>query len=232
MSERRPHTEAEVVEFIRAIDVRAPESLHDSVQTMIASHAPRRSPASRGLAALAGAVHISPRIATAAGALAVVALVLALTLSGGARSGPSLREAAALTLMPASSVAPHESVSHQAELAAAVDGVAFPYWQDRLGWRSTGTRTDRIGGREVTTVFYANRAGSQVGYAIVGGLPAPSVSGGRRWSRGGVSYMVQRVAGAPVVTWLRHGHLCVVSGRGVNAATLVGLVSWHGSVSA
>jgi hypothetical protein len=34
----------------------------------------------------------------------------------------------------------------------------------------------------------------------------------------------------PVVTWLRGGHLCVVSGRGVDRATLLHLASWtdHG----
>jgi len=34
------------------------------------------------------------------------------------------------------------------------------------------------------------------------------------------------VRGAPVVTWLRDGHLCVVSGHGVSGATLLRLASW------
>jgi hypothetical protein len=38
--------------------------------------------------------------------------------------------------------------------------------------------------------------------------------------------------GAPVVTWLRDGRLCVVSGQGVSGATLLRLASWdaHASV--
>jgi hypothetical protein len=47
----------------------------------------------------------------------------------------------------------------ETQLATAVDGVTFPYWEDRFAWRSTGARTDRLDGRTVTTVFYANRDG-------------------------------------------------------------------------
>jgi hypothetical protein len=44
--------------------------------------------------------------------------------------------------------------------------------------------------------------------------------------RGGVSYRLLTENGAAVVTWLRDGHLCVVSGRGVSSATLLRLASW------
>jgi hypothetical protein len=33
-------------------------------------------------------------------------------------------------------------------------------------------------------------------------------------------------SGATIVTWQRGGHLCVVSGRGVSAHTLLSLASW------
>jgi hypothetical protein len=228
MTQRRPNTEAELVEFIRAIDVRAPESLHGSVQSLIARRSHRRGP----LHALIAGLRSAPRMAAAAGALAAVALVLVLALGSGTRSGLSLRQTAALTLMPATAPAPPESGSRHAELAAAVEGVSFPYWQERLGWRSTGTRTDQVGGRLVMTVFYANRAGGEVGYAIVAGVPAPKVSDGKAAWRGGTRYWLSHAGGAPVVTWLRAGHLCVVSGRHVSSATLLGLASWHASVSA
>ena len=39
------------------------------------------------------------------------------------------------------------------------------------------------------------------------------------WRRG-VSYRLLSENGAAVVTWLRDGHLCVVSGRGVPSSTL------------
>jgi hypothetical protein len=45
----------------------------------------------------------------------------------------------------------------------------------------------------------------------------------RRW---GVSYRVLSSGGANLVTWQRAGQLCVVSGRGVSARTLLGLASW------
>ncbi len=44
--------------------------------------------------------------------------------------------------------------------------------------------------------------------------------------RGGVSYRLLTENDAAVVTWLRAGHLCVVSGRGVSSATLLRLASW------
>ena len=44
--------------------------------------------------------------------------------------------------------------------------------------------------------------------------------------RDGTAYRMLTVAGAPVVAWMREGHLCVVSGRGVEGATLLRLASW------
>jgi hypothetical protein len=226
MSERRPQSEAELIERIRAIDARAPESLHESVRSLLAEHpgrrtrrralpSPRTSPVSR------------PRV-VAAGALAAVALALALAfgLSGGGSSAPSLRQTAALTLGTATSGAPHESKSNRAQLATSVDGVSFPYWEDHLRWRSSGQRSDRIAGRKITTVFYTNAQGRQVGYAIVSGLPAPKQPAGTTAWRANVPYRLLSVDGAPVVSWLRSGHLCVLSGRGVDAATLLRLASW------
>ncbi|MCW2970968.1 MAG: hypothetical protein JWO23_2095, partial [Solirubrobacterales bacterium] len=35
MTEQRPSTESELVEFVRSIDVRAPDSLHREVQSLI-----------------------------------------------------------------------------------------------------------------------------------------------------------------------------------------------------
>jgi hypothetical protein len=117
----------------------------------------------------------------------------------------------------------------------AVNGVAFPYWEDRFGWRAVGAHTARVAGREVTTVFYANHRyanhrGQTIGYAIASGVKAPRISEGTVVRRGGVHYWLLNVNGAPTVTWLRQGHLCVVSGRGVDSATLLRLASWtdHG----
>jgi hypothetical protein len=222
MSERRPTTEAEVTELVRSIDVRAPDSLHRRVQEMVADR--ERSRRARGPGARRG---VGGRLVLA-GAIAVAVAVLAVVLVSGVGSGPaapSLSEAAKLTLAPATSPAPPESSTHRAQLAANVDGVHFPYWEGGLGWRSTGSRVDRVHGRRIATVFYGDRAGRQIGYTIVSG-PAPKVSGGTTARRDGIPYALHNERGVAVVTWLRSGHLCVVSGRGVDSATLLHLASW------
>jgi hypothetical protein len=232
MSQERPTTEAELVDFVRALDVRAPASLHASVQTLIGEHSRRRTPAARAAELLLRGFGSAPRLAGAGGVLAALVLVGVLALTGGSGAGgPSLRQAAALTLLPATAGAPAESHAHNASLVAAVDGVSFPYWERDLGWRSTGERTDRLGGRAVMTVFYADRQGRELGYAIVAGS-APHLSGGEVTQHGGTSYRLLSENGARVVTWLRAGHMCVVSGRGVDATTLLRLASWHESAPA
>jgi hypothetical protein len=161
-------------------------------------------------------------------------LAVAITLATGGGGGPSLSlsQASALTLRPATAPAPAER--NHTELAASVDGVSFPYWEERFGWRSTGARSDLVGGREVTTIFYTNRRGQRIGYTIVAGKAPTRPRGGVTAWRGGTRFQVMNVHGAPVVTWLRSGRLCVVSGRGVDSATMLRLASWdeHGSVAA
>jgi hypothetical protein len=219
-----------VSELVRSFDAPAPQWLHQAVGSMVAGHAgPMRRP--RSLARRAVRL---PRSSTGwlagAGAVAVAAIAIAIAVDSGAGNTPtvSLREAAAPTLLAATLPAPPESRANHAQLAAEVDGVPFPYWGERLGWRSTGERSDRIAGRDVTTVFYADSAGRRVGYTILAGTPAPALTGGVTTMRGRVSYRVLRFDGAPVVMWLRDGHLCIVSGNGVSSATLLRLASWTG----
>jgi hypothetical protein len=212
MSERTPPTEPELVELVRSIDVRAPERLHGRIDALVAERTSRHKRTAPLRLGLAGAV-----------ALAAIAAVLVASLSGGG-SALTLRTAVALTLRPATAPAPAPDPRHPGELAADIEGVAFPYWEDRFGWRSAGARTDSVDGRTVTTVFYA-RGHQWIGYAIVSGS-APSVSGGTTRTRGGTVYRFLAEDGARVVTWRREGHLCVVSGHGVSDATLMALASW------
>jgi hypothetical protein len=232
MTYRRPQSENELVELVRSIDVRAPDSIHSEVQAMVA----RRSRPRRVGDRVAGgfARGLAPRFAAAGAAVAAVAVAVAVAVSGGGSGAgaPTLRGTAALTLLPATAGPPPESKAHRADLDAAVEGVSFPYWKDALGWRSTGTRSDRLGGRMITTVFYSNGKGGSVGYAIVGGHPAPRVTGGTTAIRAGTPYRLFTQNGRPVVTWLRDGHMCVVSGQGVTQATLLKLASWGASVAA
>ncbi len=251
-----PRTESELVELVRSSDVRAPDSLHRQVQAMVSAHTgPTRgrrfvgNPA-RGSRFLGGPiperrlvggptrghrfVARTPRRSSSLGligAAAVVAVVaIAFVLAGLGHSGSpalSMRQTAAPMLRAATMPAPPKSNADPAKLAAAVDGVEFPYWADRFGWHSTGMRDDRMDGRAVTTVFYSDSHGHRIGYAIVAGSPAPRVrDGGVALWRNGVSYRTLSADGVAIVSWLRAGHLCVVSGRGVSSATLLRLASW------
>ncbi|HEV2973909.1 MAG TPA: hypothetical protein VGX69_02800 [Solirubrobacteraceae bacterium] len=216
MSEQRPTSESEIVELIRSSDVRAPESLHDAVEQMIAKRPAHRE----------REYSLQPRLAAlGAFAAAVVALAIVIGTSG---SSPTLsvRDASALTLRAARTGPPAESSSNHTELAVSVDGVAFPYWGAHFGWRQTGARADTIDGRTVTTVFYENSLGHRVGYAIVAGSTPSQITGGVIAHRDGTAYRLLTVDGAPVVAWLRAGHLCVISGHGVDGATLLRLASW------
>jgi hypothetical protein len=202
------------IELTAAVDVQAPASLHRRVEAMVPS---RRA---RGLA--------TRRIGFAAAAAAALAAgAVAIGLSGGGSSGLSVQGAAALTLSHATMPAPAESTTHRAQLDASVGGIPFPYWEERFGWRGSGARSDRLAGRAVTTVFYSDTKGRRIGYTIVSGR-APATHGGTLIRRWGVPYRLLSHDGATVVTWQRGGHLCVVSGRGVSARTLLHLASWSG----
>jgi hypothetical protein len=224
MSDPRPRTESELVELVRSIDAPAPDSLHSEVQALLATQ--RSGPWRGRLRAFPTGTLRSARGPLAATALAAVAAaVLAIALSaGGGRVTMSLREASAPTLRAATASAPRESAGNGAQLAASVDGVSFPYWEERFGWRSTGSRSDRVAGHAMTTVFYADARGRRIGYAIVAGTP-PRIGGGAVTWRGNVPYRLSYEHRAPVVTWLRDGHLCVVSGRDVSGATLLRLAT-------
>jgi hypothetical protein len=217
MSQRDPQIDSELSERLRAIDVRAPQELHERIGALVAERtAARRRPAGWRLQ-LSGAVAVG----------AIVAGLL-ISLLGGGGSKLTMRETVALTQRPATASAPSENARNGTELAVAVDGVPFPYWDERFGWRSTGSRTDGLDGRQVTTVFYVNREGQRIGYAIVAGKPAPAVKGGVIKWRGGTAYRLQHAWGNEVVSWQRSGHLCVIAGHGVNPSALLALASWQG----
>lgn len=150
-----------------------------------------------------------------AGTLAALASVLA--FAGGGAPGLTAARAATLATRPAL-----DSVGEPAGGAVTLpglraEGLPFPYWEDRFGWRATGTRTDRIGGRAATTVFYRHGA-EQIAYTIVSGPPlAP-----------GAGTTAITAAGRHVVSWPRRGHTCVLSGRGVPLRALIELASWGG----
>jgi hypothetical protein len=224
VSEQHPHTEDELIERLRSIDVRAPEELHRRIDALVDERSVRPSRRPLRARSLTG---LSPLGIGSAIAAFAVAIALVLGLSGGGSTALSVGDASALTLRAATMAAPAQSQRRQTQLAKAVDGVAFPYWEDGFGWRATGARMDHVDGRTVTTVFYANRAGQRIGYAIVAGTPAPRPGGGTLVWRDGTSYRLGSEHGANVVVWLRDGRLCVLAGHAVSSATLLALASWR-----
>jgi hypothetical protein len=197
-----------VVAMLRSIDAQAPASLRAALPEQL-----QRADRSRSRRRFG---HLVP-----VGVALAAALVIVLVTGGGA-TGPSLQQTVRLTLAAATYPAPGERTASTLDHTAA--GIAFPYWQQSVGWRAVGARADRIGGREIVTVFYGRPGGHRVGYAIVGG-PALPVSGGRTVTRGGVPYYFLRQGSATLVTWLRSGHTCVIAGRRVTEATLLALAT-------
>jgi hypothetical protein len=152
-----------------------------------------------------------------AAALAAAAAVL---MSAGA-SGPSVAEAAQAALGPPRSPAPAVK-SDEKTLDAAVDGVAYPYWADAIGWRAVGSRTDAVEGRAIRTVVYQDADGRRIGYAIAAGSPLSGADGEHDGA-----FTVARKDGATIVTWLRDGHTCILAAKGVDARVLLKLASWN-----
>jgi hypothetical protein len=197
---------------LRSLDVQAPAALRASVGAA-SVRPPRRlrllqAPRAVGVAARAGA----------ALTVAVASLLVALLAAGG---GPSVAQAATLALRPPTLAAPAENPHHPGSLRAAVDGVAFPYWDD-IAWRAVGARSGRISGRAAFAVRYLDSRGDPVGYAIVSGK-ALGVSGGRLVHDHGVTLHVLSDHGRTIVTWPRGGHSCVLAATGVPAQVLLNL---------
>jgi hypothetical protein len=181
---------------------------------------PRRSPAAGRRLRLGAAL----AAAATAGALA---LALLLPTRAG---GPSVVQAAALSERPAES-GPPPLVPGRPQLLdqrAAGTGLYFPNWRPKFRWRSSGARADALEGRRATTVFYVNPEGARVGYTILSGEAIPPPKGARRAVREGtVLHSVRRNARL-IVTWLRAGRTCVLSGDGVRRDVLLDLAAWKG----
>jgi len=193
----------------RAI-VPAPAGLRSRIEVM---RSPAARPARRrGLMAGGFAV-----------AAAAVLLIVALVVLPGGAGGPTVAQAAELARLPATQPAPGVSAGDPARLDAAVDGVAFPAWVKEFGWEAVGARSDEIGGRAATTVFY-EKEGRRLAYTIVGG-EALEVPDGTTVTVKGVGF----TAIDQGVTWRRDGHTCVLTGAGVPPDRVLDLAGWRGA---
>jgi hypothetical protein len=212
-----PELEARLREQRRAVAAarsvaqleRAPLALRMEHRTLTA-HARRRAPVfGLGLAGAAGA------------------LVWTFVGLGGGQAALTVAEAATVAARPATATVAEPPDNEVTLPRVRAAGLPFPYWEDRFGWHATGIRADRVDGRTLTTVFY--RRGTQhIAYTIVAGDELPPAIGARTAARGGTIMATSTTGGRQVVTWLRHGHTCVLSGRGVPVAALVKLAAWRG----
>jgi ferric-dicitrate binding protein FerR (iron transport regulator) len=161
------------------------------------------------------------------GALAAAAVAVALVLLiGGDPSSPTIVDAAALTVKPATAPAP-KPAERRPVLEASVGGIAFPDWAAAFGWKAVGRRVDTLDGRRTVTVFYA-KGSERIGYAIVDGTALAWPHGAKQTVRNGTDVRSIGLSGRTVVTWRRDGHSCVISaGPGVSRAELVALAAWR-----
>ena len=195
---------------LRSVDERAPAWLRARVQP---ERKPRRSPFSLPLAG-----------GLAAGA--AFALILALVLPGGA-GGPTVVEAAELAARPSAAPAPGPDPAEPKVLTARAAGLAFPRWAEEFGWQATGRRVDELDGRRAVTVFY-EKGGRRIGYTIISGEAIDPPDEARRAVREGTVMHGLTADGRVIVTWLRDGVTCVLSGSGVGADLLLDLAAWKG----
>jgi hypothetical protein len=112
-------------------------------------------------------------------------------------------------------------------LDESVEGVPFPSLSGEFGYEPAGSRADELDGRDTKTVFY-EREGERIGYTILSGEAIDPPKGAQRETRNGVELASTTSDGREIVTWLRDGRTCVLSGEGVSRETLLTLASWKG----
>jgi hypothetical protein len=200
---------------VRSLDDPAPERLRARVERERTRHA--RAAPRRLLRVAAGGV---------AAACACVALALVVLPSGS--GDPTVFEAAALGQRPASSSTPARLPGRPGLLDRKAEGLDFPDWEAKFRWRATGARRDELDGRRATTVFYENPRAARIAYTILSGPAIDPPDGARVAVREGTELRVVERGGRRVVTWLRGGHTCVLSGdAAVKPAVMLELAGWR-----
>ncbi len=218
-----PELQADVAAQRRALEAvaevqqeRAPAALRARIEL---ARRPERRPTLSGRAGLAVA-----GLGSAAMALAVALVIL---IGGGGGSALTVAQASALA-----GRSPQQAVPVVASGSATVPGVfaaglAYPAWSGSFGYQATGVRRDRVSGRLATTLYY-QRSGTELAYTIVSGRPVPLGERASATTRDGVALRWLTGNGRrPVVTWVRAGHTCVLSGSGVSVPALLELASWR-----
>jgi hypothetical protein len=169
-----------------------------------------------------------PRFTTAivaTAAVAAFAAALVLTIGGGATGTPTVAAAATLGSRQPVSVATETPNDHGVLPGVTGAGISFPDWGTSFGFDAIGVRRDHLGDRFATTVYYA-RGDQRVAYTIMSGPPLPAGAAVHEsvWQGTRLGSFLAR--GRVVVTWLRNGHTCVLSGPDTPPTVLATLAAW------
>ena len=199
---------------LRGLDVAAPAGLRQRIE---AERSRPSAPVRRRRLVFGGAL---------AGVAAVIALAIVLVAPSGS-GGPTVVEAAQLSDLPATQASVPVDRANPKLLDAAVDGVPFPNLHANFVWHEAGGRSDELDGRGTKTVFY-ERAGQRIGYTILSGDPIHPPGGAKPSVQNGVRLNTATDGGRAIVTWLRDGRTCVLSGKHVSAKDLREVASWKG----
>jgi hypothetical protein len=193
---------------------RAPDHLRADIERLRA--APRRERAGWRMPAFG--------LATATGAVAAAAAVVALTIGGTAVS-PVLQAAALALRGPVAAAPAPDPGAPRMRLHREVQEIYFPNWAPQFGWRATGQRADSFDGRQAITVYYASGARS-IAYTILTSPPLRQ-PGGATTTFDSTKFRTLTQGLRLVVTWRRGGNTCVLSGQGVSARVMYQLAVWH-----
>jgi anti-sigma factor RsiW len=155
-------------------------------------------------------------------AAAAAAAVVVLTVGGGP-GAPTVASAATLAFR--TPLHPAGQATGSTLRWPTAGELVFPDWARRFGFVAVGARGDRIDGRAATTVFY-QRAEQRIAYTIVSGSPLSAGTSMRPATWEGTRLSSFKAHGRAVVTWLREGHTCVLSGSPTLLGQLERLAAW------
>jgi hypothetical protein len=174
---------------------------------------PRRRPGASWNSALA-----------AAASVVAIILVVGLQLFKAHPSSrpPTVRELALLAFRGPTDPAPPANPDDRALLKARLGGVTFPDYARRFNVRATGQRNDRVGGRNVRTVYYSLLGGTTMSYSVVSGRELTAPVTGFQVMVNSAPLHVYRERGLQIVTLVRHGRTCVLAATAAES-TLVTL---------
>ncbi len=202
------------LEAVRALDAPAPARLCARVRAE-PSRLPTRSHA-----------RLRPVVLAVAAAIAVLLVVV--LPPQGRRDGPTMLEIAQLADQSPCASAPPRDRAEPSRLNAAIAGLPFPNYPARLGWYAIGIRVDELDGRETRTVFFCARGDPRIAYSIVAGYALAWPAHAPRTLRNGTELRHLRRGRQTIVTWLRAGRMCVLSGARLSRDELLELPAWNG----